>query len=115
VKKCPVTILIVGCLYIATGILGIAFHLEDFHSGRLMQDGLIWIAAVRLIAVLAGAFMLRGAGWARWLALAWMAFHVALGFMNSVRQGVVHLVIFAIIAYLLLRPEARAHFQRRTT
>jgi hypothetical protein len=115
VPKRPLTILILGCLYIATGALGIAFHLDDFRSPRLVQDGLIWIALVRLTAVVCGAFMLRGANWARWLAVAWMAFHVVVGFLHSVREAVVHAVIFVVIAYLLFRPEARAYFRGRET
>jgi len=76
-----------------------------------MADGLIWIALVRLIAVVCGAFMLRGADWARWLALAWMAFHVVVGFLHSMREGAIHGLILVVIAYLLFRPEARAYFR----
>ena len=31
-----------------------------------------------LLAMVSGAFMLRGHNWARWLALAWIIFHVIL-------------------------------------
>ena len=112
-RKRPITILILGCVYMATGALGIAFHLEDFWSPRLLQDGLIWIALVRLLAVVCGAFMLRGADWARWLALAWMAFHVVVGFLHSVREGAIHGLIFVVIGYILFRPEALAYFRGR--
>ena len=115
VPKRPLTILILGCVYIATGALGIAFHLDDFRSPRLITDGLIWIALVRLAAVVCGAFMLRGANWARWLALAWMAFHVVVGALHSVREVVVHVVFFVAIVYLLFLPEARAYFRGRET
>jgi len=107
----PVTILILGCVYIAAGVAGLAYHIDDFRSPRLMADGLIWIALVRLTAVLCGAFMLRGADWARWLALAWMAFHVAVGFLHSVAQGAIHAVMLVAIAYILFRPEARGYFR----
>jgi len=109
----PLTILILGWVYIATGILGLAFHLDDFRSPRLVADGLIWIALVRLVAVVCGAFLLRGANWARWLALAWMAFHVVVGFLHSVREMVIHGMIFFVIVYILFRPQARAYFRGR--
>ena len=41
--------------------------------------------------------MFRGQNWARWLALLWMAFHVAISF-PVVRQVVTHSIIFALIA-----------------
>ena len=112
-RKRPVTILILGCVYIATGALGLAFHLDDLRSPRLVEDGLIWIAMVRLAAVVIGAFLLRGAEWARWLALAWMAFHVVVGFLNTVREGAMHGLMLVVVAYILFRPEARAYFGGR--
>jgi len=51
--------------------------------------------------------MLGGGNWARWLALLWMAFHVA---PKAVRQVVTHPIIFALIAWVLFRPDARRYF-----
>jgi len=52
--------------------------------------------------------MFRGRNWARWLALVWMAFHVAISF-PVVRQVVTHSIIFALIAWVLFRPDAIFH------
>ncbi len=38
--------------------------------------------------------MLRGSNWARWLALAWIAFHVFLSFLHSWQQVLVHCLFF---------------------
>ena len=53
--------------------------------------------------------MFRGRNWARWLALVWMAFHVAISF-PVVRQVVTYSIIFALIAWVLFRPDARRYF-----
>jgi len=72
-----------------------AFHYED-----------VWIEATELLAFVAGVFMLRGHNWARWLALAWIAFHVEISF-PVVRQIAIHSLILAVIAWLLFRSRAR--------
>jgi hypothetical protein len=54
--------------------------------------------------------MLQARNWARWLALAWMAFHVILSVGHPPQELIVHTVILLLFAYLLFRPEARAYF-----
>jgi Ni/Fe-hydrogenase subunit HybB-like protein len=53
--------------------------------------------------------MLLDHNWARWLALAWMVFHVAISF-PVLRQMAVHSIIFAVIAWLLFRPDAGRYY-----
>lgn len=101
----PVSILILGCLYIVVGIVGLAAHVHDLRR----PDG-VWIALVELLAILCGGFLLRGKNWARWLALAWMAFHVAISF-PLLRQVAVHSALLAVIAWLLFRPAAQGYFR----
>jgi uncharacterized membrane protein HdeD (DUF308 family) len=103
--KRPVSVLILACLYIAVGVLGLVAHYHDFSQ----PDG-IWIALTEVVAILAGVFLFRGHNWARWLALAWMAFHIAISF-PVLRQIAVHTLFFAVIAWLLFRPAARAYFR----
>ena len=55
--------------------------------------------------------MLRAFNWARWLAMAWIAFHVVLSFFHAWPEMAVHGVIFVAFAYFLFRPEANAFFQ----
>lgn len=69
----------------------------------------MWIELTELLAILAGAFMLLDHNWARWLALAWMAFHVAISF-PVLRQMAVHSIIFGVIAWLLFRPDVGRYF-----
>jgi hypothetical protein len=97
-------------LFIATGVVGLARHFADFKATQPFEYDLVWIFIVELAAIVCGAFMLRGANWARWLASAWMAFYVILSFFDSLREVVVHGLLFAPIAYFLFRAEARAWF-----
>jgi hypothetical protein len=68
-----------------TGIVGLGRHLADYEATQPFQYDLVWILIVELAAIVCGAFMLRGANWARWLALAWMGFHVVLSLASFIR------------------------------
>src|ERR1700751_849509 len=97
--KPPLAVLVVSCLYIAVGIMGFAYHFPRplaFHYEDL------WIEATEVLAFVAGVFMLRGHNWARWLAVAWMAFHVAISF-PEVRQIAVHSLFLVLIVWLLFQ------------
>jgi hypothetical protein len=74
----------------ATGVMGIAYHLSDFSPKHPFEFENVWILLVRITAIVSGAFMLRGSNWARWLSLAWIAFHLILSFFHSLQEVVVH-------------------------
>jgi hypothetical protein len=112
-NKRPITVTIPGCILIATGVVALAYHATDFKPSHALPSEVVWISLVRIIAIVSGVFILRGSNWARWLALAWIAFHVAISFLDSWQKVAVHGLIFALFAYLLLRPEARAYFRGR--
>jgi hypothetical protein len=102
----PVSVSIVSCLYIAVGTIGFAYYFPELMAHH---DQSVLIELTELLAMVSGAFMLRGLNWARWLALVWMAFHVAISF-PVVRQVVNHSIIFALIAWVLFRQDTRRHF-----
>jgi hypothetical protein len=106
-KDRPVTVLIVAGLFILMGTIGFAYHFREMMA---FQQHSVWIELVRLVAILCGTFMLRGRNWARWLALAWMAFHVAISF-PEIGQVSFHLLFLVAIAWLLLRPDAVQYFR----
>ena len=105
-RPCQVTTL--GCLWIAVGILSTTYHLRKGSLDRSMVS----IVLVGIIAIVAGFFLLRGVGWARWLLLAWLAFHVVVSALNSPRQTVPHVVLLSVVAYVLLGPPTRRYFRR---
>ena len=107
----PIAVTILGCVLIATGVASLAFHATDFKPSHALPSELVWILLVRIIAIVAGVFLLRGSNWARWLALAWIAFHVAISFLDSWQKVALHGLILALFAYVLFRPEASAYFR----
>jgi hypothetical protein len=107
--KRPVSVWIISFLYIAVGTIGFVYHFSELME---REDYIAWIELTELLAVVSGAFMLRRHNWARWLALVWMAFHVAVSF-PSYRQMAVHSAIFAGIAWVLFRPNTRRYFAIR--
>ena len=111
--KRPLTVSIVSCLYIASGAIGLVYHLGEFKTSTPFQSEIVWISLLRLLAIVGGIFMLLGRGWARRLALAWITFHVAISFLNSWQLVVFHGLLLVLIAYFLYRPEATAYFSRR--
>jgi hypothetical protein len=104
--KRPPSVLVLSCSYIAVGTIGFAYHFPQplaFHY----ED--VWIEGAELLAFVAGVFMLRGHNWARWLAAAWMAFHVAISF-PVVRQIAIHSLFLAVIVWLLFQSRAERYF-----
>lgn len=110
-NKRLLSVTVISWVYIAAGALGLAFHFSDFNTPRPFQYDVLGIAFVRLLAILAGAFMLRGDNWARWLALAWIAFHVIVSAFHSAFQLAMHALFCAVIAYILFRRPATEYFR----
>ena len=104
----PISITILAVIYIAVGIMGFAYHIRDLLA---RQPDSLWIEIVELIAIACGVFMLRGQNWARWLALAWILLHVVVSAFNSIHQFLMHSLICALIAWILLHPTAARYFR----
>jgi len=114
----PRSITVIAWLFIAVGVVTLTGHLWQQHASdsarnNSLEPGLVWGSLVRAVAIVGGAFMLRGFNWARWLMVLWMVFHVGLSFLHSVFQVLFHTVLFGLIGYLLFRPEASAYFTGR--
>ena len=101
--KRPLAVTLIGWLLVVVGVSGFVLHLYEAKPRHALQGENPWILATELVAVVGGAFLLRGKSWARWVVMAWMAFHVAISF-NSPRQLVIHGAIFVLFAYFLFRP-----------
>ncbi len=107
-NKRPISVTILACVYLVVGAIGFAYHFRELMS--LQQDS-VWAELTELLAIVSGAFMLRGHDWARWLALAWMVFHVVLSAFHSSREFAVHSLFCAVIAWILLRSPATQYFR----
>lgn len=109
--KRPRSVTVIGCLFVAVGIVGFAYHAAELDTQSLFESDAILVLLVRLLAIVGGVFILRGADWARWLALVWLGYHVILSAFHSFPEALMHMALLAVIAYLLLRPEASAYFR----
>src|SRR5260370_4278981 len=110
-NKRPLSISVISWLFVAAGAIGLAYHATEFKVDRPFQYDVVWVCLVRLLAILCGVFMLRGSNWARWLLLVWIAYHVVLSAFHSLSELVMHTVLFLVVAYFLLRPQASTYFR----
>jgi hypothetical protein len=63
-NKRPLSVAVIGCLYILTGVIGFAYHFTGFKA-RPFQYNILWVELLRLVAIVCGVCMLRGSNWAR--------------------------------------------------
>jgi hypothetical protein len=107
-KKRPLSVTIIGWLFIVTGVVGIAYHSTEIRTSRPLEY--VPILFVRLLAIVGGGFLLRGHNWARWLVLAWLAYHVGLSYFHTPAEMVMHALLLVVIGWLLLRRNASRFF-----
>ena len=105
-KNIPLAITGIGWLYIAVGIVSMVYHLNESWAKYGFRLDLIWIELVGLTALGIGVLLVRGHKWARWFAVAWIGFHVAVTAFNGFHGFIVHCVLFGMITWALFRPEA---------
>jgi hypothetical protein len=104
--KCPYEITVLGWLFILVGGAALGYHLAKDSLDRWTP----LIVLLEFLAVFGGIFLLRGANWARWLVLAWIAFHVVISALNSFAQALPHIVLLGVIGYVLLFAPAAQYF-----
>ncbi|HWR14224.1 MAG TPA: hypothetical protein VN577_05320 [Terriglobales bacterium] len=109
-RKPPVSVLIVSCMFIVAGVVGLFYHFGDWRTPNIPMGEFIWAMVLRFVAVVCGVYILRARDWARWLAICWMLYHVALSTLHSWSETIIHLLLLAAIAYGLFRPRAGEFF-----
>jgi hypothetical protein len=114
-NKRPLSVTIIGFVYIAVGAIGIAYHFSELKAEYAFRYDGLWIELIRLLAVVSGVYLLLGHNWARWLALVWIGFHVILSAFHDLSQLAIHCLFFAVIAWSLFRPAAKGYFLARST
>jgi hypothetical protein len=72
---------------------------------------IVGIGIVEMTAIISGAYMLRGSNWARWLAILWIGFHVAISAFHPLRELVIHSLLFLVFAYFLFRSRSNEYFR----
>jgi hypothetical protein len=114
-KKRPLSVTLIGCLYIAVGAIESAFQLAGIKAHGPYRLDIVWVELVCLLAILSGVYVLRGHNWARWLAIAWIAFHVAVSAFHALRELAVHSLLLVAITYLLFRSTSTRYFRPAKT
>ena len=107
----PFSVSLIGWLFVVTGVIGFTYHMTELKLQIPVDIYAAWVLLVRLLAIVGGAFLLRGANWARWLLISWMAYHVANSTLHSIPELVIHSVILVGITYVLFRPQASRYYR----
>ncbi|HEV3149311.1 MAG TPA: hypothetical protein VGY94_00070 [Acidobacteriaceae bacterium] len=107
-SKRPISVTILACVYLAVGLGGFVAHFRELLAGH---PDAVAIEVTELTAIVCGVFLFRGQNWARWLALAWIAFHVVLSAFHAIPELAIHAVFCAVFAWVLFRPEAARYFR----
>jgi hypothetical protein len=106
-QKRPLSITIVSWLFIAVGIVALAYH-----STHISEAHIVWVLFVRFLAIVAGVGMLFRQNWARWLTAAWIAYHVYLSLHHhAASELIVHALLFITIVVFLFWPSSTAYFR----
>jgi hypothetical protein len=115
-NKRPVSILILGLLFIVVGLGGlfagvgsVLFSRPQNPNSHEMMDAGIRILSGAL-ALISGVFMLRAANWARWLCLVWLALHVLLSIFHTKFELILHALLLLVVSYILFRSAAARYF-----
>jgi hypothetical protein len=107
-KRPPIPVMIVAGIYLLVGGAGFIYHFPELTAGH--RDA-IGIEFTELMAVVSGVGLLFRQNWARWLALAWVVFHVILSIFHPLPELLIHTALCVVIAWLLFRPATAAWFK----
>jgi len=110
-SKRPRSITVISWIFVAAGVVGLAYHATEFKAESSFQYDLVWVCFVRFLAILCGVFMLRGSNWARWGLVVWLGYHVILSVLHTPFELFVHSLLFATVLYFLFRPPVSAFFR----
>jgi hypothetical protein len=105
--KRPWAVTILGWLFIVAGLVGLLYHAAHERTSW----ALALISLIRIAAIVGGIFLLMGHSWARWVLVAWLAFHVVVSAFHSVGQVAAHVVLLAVVAYFLFMDRAANYFR----
>jgi hypothetical protein len=110
--KPPLSVLLIGVLFVTLGCLDLYRGLAPLWHGATRLAGDDWLVLIIGVAALVGGVLLiLGHNWARWLLVAWMALHVVISVWHPL-QLVMHAVIFGLLTFVLFRGRAAEYFRR---
>jgi hypothetical protein len=111
-SKRPCSVFSIGLLFLAVGLGGFIHQVVEWRATGGFRQDRIWVLLVDSLAILGALFLFRAANWARWLLLAWMAFHVVVSAFHPLRELIIHALFLVALAYFLFRPPASLYFRK---
>lgn len=109
--KRPLSVTLIGILFILAGISGIVYHAAELNEAGEQPEA-IWVFFLRIVAIVGGAFVLKKRNWARWLMVAWISYHVVLSFYHSAVEIAMHTAVLILVLFALFNPKANRYFRR---
>ena len=103
----------VAIIFIITGFAGIAYHASEYIEPASVWHEWIWGFLIRMLAIVCGVLLLRRVNWARWLGIAWLAYHAVLSVFHSTEEAIIHFFFLAIFSFLLFMPKSSAYFSSK--
>ena len=103
----------VALVLAASGVVGLIHHGSELSANTPLLSEQYIVLLLRLVAIVTGIFLFRGANWARWAALSWIAFHVVVS-VPDVGKTLAHIIILAIFAAVLFSRKAGTWFRTRS-
>lgn len=110
-SKRPRSITVISWMFVAAGVVGLAYHATEFNTQHPFDHDFLWVCFVRLLAILCGVFMLRGHNCARWGLVVWLGYHIILSALHTAFELFVHSLLFVTVLCFLFRPQASAYFR----
>ena len=109
--KRPLSVTIIGWLFIAAGTVGFVYHITELTIWDPFSNDAVWVLLVRFLAIVGGILTLRGANTGRWLLVVWMAYHVVLSYFHPLAELVIHALLLVVVIYALFHPGAATFFK----
>ncbi len=107
----PASVLVIGVIFIAAGVVGIIYHAPEIKFQAPIGYDIILGFVVRMLAIIGGIFVLLRRNWARWLLIAWLAYHVALSALHALPEVLAHALFLVVVTVLLFRPKTSVYFK----
>lgn len=109
--KRPLSVTLIAILFIVAGTAGIVYHASEWMEAALRLDTL-WALAVRMTAIVAGIFALKGSNLARVILVGWILYHVGLSFYHTTAELLTHIVVAIVVLVALFNPKANEYFKK---
>ena len=108
--KRPLSVALTAALFIVAGISGIVYHFPEWKQVGFNSDT-VWPFVVRLTAIVAGVFLLKGSNVARWVLVGWIVYHVGLSFFHSTSEVLTHVAVTIVVVVALFNSKANQYFK----